>query len=48
MTATQSLSLYQLFLKHFNNDEDAKAVVDELEIELEDKSERDDKKYSGK
>jgi len=48
MTATQSLRLYQLFLKHFNNDADAKAFVDELEIVLEEKSIYDDKKYSNK
>ncbi len=37
MTATQSLRLYDLFLKHFNNDADAKAFVNELEIALEEK-----------
>jgi hypothetical protein len=48
MTATQSLKLYQLSLKHFNNDADAKAFVDELEIVLEEKSISNEKKYSNK
>jgi len=48
MTTTQSLRLYDLFLKHFNNDADAKAFVNELEIVLEERSVRDDKTYSNK
>jgi hypothetical protein len=44
MTATQSLKLYQLSLKHFNNDADAKAFVDELEIVPEEKSISNEKK----
>jgi hypothetical protein len=48
MTATQSLRLYDLFLKHFKNDADAKAFVNELEIVLEERSERDNKTYSNK
>ena len=48
MTATQSLRFYQLFLKHFNNDTDAKAFVDELEIVLEEKSITDKEIYSNK
>ncbi len=39
MTATQSLKLYDLFLRHFKNEADAKAFVSELEIVLEEKSE---------
>jgi hypothetical protein len=48
MTANQSLRLYQLFLKHFNNDANAKAFVDELEIVLEEKSISDKEIYSNK
>ncbi len=48
MTATQSLRLYDLFLKHFKNDADAKAFVNELEIVLGEKSNKDDRTYSNK
>lgn len=48
MTATQSLRLYNLFLKHFKNEADAKAFVSELEIVLEEKSESDNRTYSNK
>ena len=48
MTAIQSLRLYDLFLKHFKNEADAKAFVSELEIVLEEKLESDGKTYSNK
>ncbi len=48
MTATQSLRLYDLFLRHFKNEADAKAFVSELEIVLEEKSKNDSKTYSNK
>jgi hypothetical protein len=31
MTATQSLKIYKVLLRHFNNDEDARIVVEEIE-----------------
>ncbi|MEO8961481.1 MAG: hypothetical protein ABI325_06355 [Ginsengibacter sp.] len=46
MTATQSLRLYDLFLKHFKNDADAKAFVNELDIALEEEADKDDKTYT--
>lgn len=48
MTAAQSLRLHGLFLKYFHNDDDAKSFVNELEIALEEKTDRDDKTYSNK
>lgn len=48
MTATQSLKLYDILLKYFKNDTDAKAFVNELEIVLNEKSFNDEKVYSNK
>jgi hypothetical protein len=41
MTATQSLRLYEILLKHFKNDADAKVVVNEIEEVIDNKFERE-------
>ncbi len=48
MTATQSLRIYDLLLKYFNNDADAKAFVNELDTALTEKKYSDEKIYSTK
>ena len=37
MTATQSLKIYEILQRHFNNDADAKTVVEEIEQIVENK-----------
>jgi hypothetical protein len=39
MTATQSLKVYEVLNKHFNNKEDAKIVVEQIEQIIEEKIE---------
>ena len=48
MTAIQSLRLYDLLKKYFNNDTDAKAFVNELETALNDNLTINEKNYSSK
>ena len=37
MTATQSLNLYNLTLRHFKNEADAKAFLEEIELVVKNK-----------
>lgn len=37
MNATQSFKIYEILQRHFNNDADAKAVVAEIELIIENK-----------
>jgi len=48
MTSIQSLRLYDLLLKYFNNDADAKAFVSELEIALKENHSNNEKIYTTK
>lgn len=41
MTATQSLKIYEILYKHFKNDADAKTVVQEIEVIIENKFEKE-------
>jgi hypothetical protein len=41
MTATQTLKLYEILHKHFKNDADAKVVVQEIEVLIDNKFEKE-------
>lgn len=48
MTATQSLKIYEILQRHFNNDADARIVVQEIEQIVADKFENKLKEFSSK
>lgn len=48
MTATQSLKIYKVLLRHFNNDEDARIVVEEIEQIVSERFESEKKEFSTK
>jgi hypothetical protein len=41
MTATQSLKIYEILHRHFKSDADAKSVVEEIEIIIDNKFEKE-------
>ncbi len=41
MTATQTLKLYEILHKHFKNEADAKVVVQEIEVLIDNKFEKE-------
>jgi hypothetical protein len=41
MTATQSLKIYEILHRHFKNDADAKTVVQEIEVIIDNKFEKE-------
>ncbi len=48
MTATQSLKIYEILQRHFNNDADAKIVVQEIEQIVENKFEESKNSFATK
>ena len=48
MTATQSLKIYEVLQRHFNNDADAKVVVQEIEQIVENKFETSKNSFATK
>jgi hypothetical protein len=48
MTATQSFKIYEVLHKHFKNDADAKVVVQEIEVIIDNKFEKEKNNLSTK
>lgn len=48
MTASQSLKIYEILQRHFNNDADAKIVVQEIEQIVENKFEQSKNSFATK
>lgn len=48
MTASQSLKIYEVLQRHFNNDADAKIVVQEIEQIVENKFNDEKKEFSSR
>ena len=45
MTATQSIKIYDVLIRHFKNDEDARTVVHEIEAIVSDKFEHEKENF---